>query len=291
MRDIPTDGAPRAGNAGGRTGNHVTTGPDNKMLPKNTPDESASVSDAVRDPSVVLHGRLLNVSRMATIGEMSAGIAHELNQPLTAITNYAHACERLLGRPDVDPGELREALQQISAQAARAAGIIQRLRALAHGQQTTHTSVNLNVLVGELHELLRTDASLHGVEISLDLASDLPDVTADAGQVQHVILNFVRNSLEALGTRPAPNPHIVIRTSSPGTHEVELAVSDNGPGLPPHALGRVFDPFFSTKENGTGLGLAISNSIARAHGGTVGYRPNASGGACFFIVLPVQPAE
>jgi two-component system, LuxR family, sensor kinase FixL len=252
--------------------------------------EAAAAGAAVRDHSAALHGRLLQVSRLATIGEMAAGVAHELNQPLTAISNYAHACKRLLERPRTDVAEVREALQQISEQTTRAADIIRRLRALAQNRQSAHTFFNINDLVAELHELLRTDAILHNVELSLDLATGLPAVSVDAGQVQHVILNFVRNSLEALAVSPASAPHIVIRTSATA-HEVELAVSDNGPGVAPEALHRVFDPFFSTKEQGTGLGLAISSSIARAHGGSVGCRPNPGGGACFFILLPIQRPE
>ncbi|HLJ39577.1 MAG TPA: ATP-binding protein [Steroidobacteraceae bacterium] len=229
---------------------------------------------------------------MATIGEMAAGVAHELNQPLTAIANYAHACERLLTRPGTDPNELREALRQISQQTTRAADIIRRLRALARSRQVEHTPIELNALVEELQELMRTDASLHGVELSLDLAPGLPRVAADPGEIQQVVLNFLRNSLEALSAQSSASPKVVaITTVSTGNQAVELAVSDNGPGLSPAMTKRVFDPFFSTKENGTGLGLAISSTIARAHGGTVGYRPNKPAGACFYIVLPTQPSE
>lgn len=268
----------------------MTKRSDDKM-PSNGSNELLAASTAMRDPSAALHQRLLNVSRMATIGEMSAGVAHELNQPLTAISTYARACERMLARPETDPADVREALQQISVETARAADIIRRLRTLAEGQQSAHTCVSLNDVVGELHELLRTDASLQGVQISLDLAPNLPAVAVDAGQVQHVILNFVRNSLEALGMQANPAPCIVIRTSSPAAQQVELSVSDNGPGLPSQAAERVFVPFFSTKEHGTGLGLAISHSIARSHGGSVGYRANLPRGACFFMILPARSAE
>jgi two-component system sensor kinase FixL len=249
----------------------------------------AAVGAAVRDPSAVLHGRLLNVSRMATIGEMAAGIAHELNQPLTAIANYAHACERLLARPDADAAELREALRQIALQTTRAADILRRLRALARGRQTEHYPVPVNALVEELRELIRTDAALHGVQLSLALAPRLPDVVVDAGQIQQVILNFVRNSLEAVASQSSGSRQVAITTAATNDGGVELAVCDNGPGLAPELSTRIFDPFFSTKENGTGLGLAISSTIARAHGGSVGYRPNRPAGACFYIVLPTQP--
>ncbi len=254
-------------------------------VPKTGPSGTAG-----HDPLAVLHGRLLNVSRMATIGEMAAGVAHELNQPLTAIANYAHACERLLTRPGTDPNELREALRQIAAQTTRAADIIRRLRAVAR-HQAEHLPVGMNALVEELHELMRTDASLHGVELTLDLAPGLPEVAADAGQIQQVILNFLRNSLEALSAQPTGNPKVAISTSLANGAGVQLMVCDNGPGLSPDTVKRVFDPFFSTKENGTGLGLAISSTIARAHGGTVGYRANTPSGACFYIVVPTQSDE
>jgi two-component system sensor kinase FixL len=243
------------------------------------------------DPMAALHGRLLNVSRMATIGEMAAGVAHELNQPLTAIANYAHACERLLARAGTDPNELREALHQIAVQTTRAADIIRRLRALARSNQAEHLPVGVNALVEELQELMRTDASLHSVELTLDLAPGLPEVAVDAGQIQQVILNFLRNSLEALSAQSSGHPKVEISTSLVNGNAVQLMVCDNGPGLSPDTAKRVFDPFFSTKENGTGLGLAISSTIARAHGGSVGYRANTPSGACFYIVVPTQPHE
>jgi two-component system, LuxR family, sensor kinase FixL len=248
-------------------------------------------SRATFEPQPSLHGRLLNVSRMATIGEMAAGVAHELNQPLTAIATYAQACERLLTRPVTDASDLREALRQITAQTMRAADIIRRLRTLARSDQGEHAPASINALVSELRDLIQTDAHVHGVQLSLDLAAELPEVIVDTPQIQQVILNFVRNSLDAFVALPGTTPEITIRTSLTANREVELAVIDNGPGLPPQAMPRLFDPFFSTKENGTGLGLAISNTIARSHGGSVGYRPNEPTGACFYILLPTRTPD
>ena len=244
---------------------------------------------AAAAPPAALHGRLLHVSRMATIGEMAAGVAHELNQPLTAIANYAQACSRLLARPDTDLAELRGALGEINTQAARAADIIRRLRALARSQQSARTPASINSLVTEIIDLAESDARLHGVRLSLQLADNLPQVLVDAGQIQHVVLNFVRNSLEALAAHPGAG-RIEICTSMTVAGDVELLVTDNGPGLTAEAVQRLFDPFFSTKESGTGMGLAISNTIARLHGGSVGHRPNEPSGACFYIRLPAQPA-
>jgi two-component system, LuxR family, sensor kinase FixL len=244
---------------------------------------------SARERPAALHGRLLNVSRMATIGEMAAGVAHELNQPLTAIANYAHACERLLSQPDSDAADLREALRQITVQTCRAADILRRLRALASSQSAEHTPASLNALVRELYELMQTDALAHGVQLTLDLAPELPEVPVEPGQIQQALLNLVRNSLDALasGTAARGNGRITIRTRL-AQEEVQLSVIDDGPGVPSTAMKRIFDPFFSTKENGTGLGLAITHTIARAHGGSLGYRPNVPSGACFDILLPTQ---
>jgi len=242
-----------------------------------------------REAPAALHGRLLNVSRMATIGEMADGVAHELNQPLTAIANYAHACERLLSRPQTDSADLLEALRQICAQTSRAAEILRRLRALARSQRVEHAPASLNALVSELYDLVQADAVMHGVELTLDLAPELPEVLVDPAQIQQALLNLVRNSLDALSARAASGRHITIRTSLTPEGEARLSVIDDGPGVSPQAIKRIFDPFFSTKEDGTGLGLAITHTIARSHGGSVSYRPNVPSGSCFDILLPTQP--
>ena len=199
----------------------------------------------VMTPQLQMAIKLLQVSRMATIGEMAAGVAHELNQPLTAIANYAQACSRLLGRPDTDESELRHALAEITAQAARAADIIRRLRGLAHSQAGERAPASINALVMEIIDLLEGDARVHGVPLSLELAEGLPLVLVAAGQIQHAILNFVRNSLEAQVSLPSGSGRLVIRSSLTARHEVELAVIDGGPGLAPELGNRVFDPFFS----------------------------------------------
>ncbi len=247
--------------------------------------EQARAGGAAR-PSSTLHGRLLRVSQLATIGEMAAGVAHELNQPLTAITAYAHACARMLGRPESDPAELQDALRAITLQAARAADIMRRLRGLARTPETARVPVHLNQLVRELLNLIEAEVRHQEVQLRMELAPELPAVLADGGQVQHVLLNFVRNSLEAMATLTRGTGLLTVRSSRTPKGDVELAVIDNGPGLDPATMQRVFDPFFSTKEQGTGLGLAMSHTIARAHGGSVGYRPNPPAGACFYLWLP-----
>jgi len=239
-------------------------------------------------PPSELQARMLHVARLATIGEMAAGVAHELNQPLTAIANYAQACERLLARPPADLEDCRQALREITTQAVRASEIMRRLQTLARSQEMNRTSTDLDSLVRPIMELVHGDARAHGVSCSLQLAPALPTVTVDSVQIQHVILNLVRSGIEALESTRGPR-ELVIGASRAGAEEVEISVSDTGPGLDPAGAERVFDPFFSTKENATGLGLPISNTIAKAHGGSLGYRPNTPNGAVFFVRLPHDP--
>jgi two-component system sensor kinase FixL len=257
-----------------------------RSAPRRTKRPEHVDATASRAPPVDLHGRLLNVSRLAAVTEMAAGVAHELNQPLTAITNYAHACERLLARADSDPLLLREALHEITAQAERAAGVVQQVRDRTETQPAARRPGSLNTVVAELRKFVQTEARLHGARLRVTLSPHLPEVLLDATRIQHAIVNFVHNSLEALALRPRADATIHIQTSVAAGDAVELAVIDNGPGLAPDAELRVFDPFFSTKSGALGLGLAINRRIARAHGGTVGYRPNQPTGACFYMVLP-----
>jgi two-component system, LuxR family, sensor kinase FixL len=247
-------------------------------------------SSAGRPAEIVgdLHGRMLQVARLATIGEMAAGVAHELNQPLTAIALYAQACERLLAGPEPKLPEIQSALRQIAAEAVRAGQIISRLRGLARNHKMEQTPTAINSLVTEIAELMRSDARARDVRLRLELAENLPAVAVDREHIQHVILNLVRNGVQALEESPIRTRDLLIQTRLTEDGEIELSVSDNGPGPDPAVIERMFDPFFSTKESGTGLGLPISNTIVRANGGTLSYRPNEPSGACFYICFPLN---
>ena len=239
-----------------------------------------------------LQERLTHVSRLATVGEMSAGIAHELNQPLTAVANYAQACDRLLALPDPDIPEIREALRQITAQAVRAGDIIRRLRTLARNDFVQRELVDVNVLVEELQELILLDAKTYGVGCKLELTPHLPQVEVDRAQVQQVIVNLVRNAIEALAPEgSAGSAAVRISTRLSSQSDVEIAICDNGPGLAPVIVTRLFDPFCTTKPNGTGLGLAISRTIIKAHQGSLEHRPNSPRGACFMVRLPLPKQD
>lgn len=252
------------------------------------PPEALLDNDPPGVAAGVMHGRMLQVSRLATIGEMAAGVAHELNQPLTAIANYAQACDRLLGRPGPDLDDIRTAMREIAAQAVRAGDILRRLRSLAQSQPMRRERADLNAAVEAIRDLILADGRVHRAQVKFDLAAPLPLVFIDSVQIQHVILNLVRNGLEAPAVAGAAARELTVRTGVGSDGDVEIAVIDNGPGLSPQALERIFDPFFSTKPEGTGLGLAISNTVVRAHGGSLTYSANNPGGACFSIRLPVE---
>jgi two-component system, LuxR family, sensor kinase FixL len=233
-----------------------------------------------------LQERLTHVSRLATVGEMSAGIAHELNQPLAAVANYAQACDRLLGMPNPDIEEVREALREITTQAVRAGDIIHRLRALARNDFMRRERTDVNLLVNELNELIQLGAKAHAVQFKMELTATLPPVEVDRSQMQQVILNLVYNALEALSATDLKQREVVLRTQLLPEGEVEIAVYDNGPGISQQIVSRLFEPFSTTKTHGTGLGLASSRSIVKAHQGSLDYKPNSPRGACFCVHLP-----
>jgi len=242
--------------------------------------------------------RMNSVARLATMGEMAAGISHELNQPLAAIANYGQACVRMLRLPKPDMPEISGALEQISVQALRAGEIIRRIRSLVRNEDVRRESQHINDLIREVHALLASDARVHDGKLALDLAEPLPKVTVDGVQIQQVLMNLVHNAFEAQATekrgdrltpdRNSATFEVRIATRPTDGGDVEVSVSDFGPGLERDAEQKIFEPFFTTKATGTGLGLAISRSIIKAHDARLGYRANQPRGACFYFVLPAH---
>jgi two-component system sensor kinase FixL len=234
--------------------------------------------------------RLMHVSRMATIGEMAAGVAHELNQPLTAIANYAHASQRFLALPSPDLEETREAVREIAAEALRAGAIIRRLRSLARGGDDARETVRVKDLIEEIRLLSQADARSQDAKLRFELDENAPDVHVHRVQVMQLLLNLIRNALESLQADPPGNREVLVRSRRLERGDCEIAVCDNGPGVSPQMLDRLFDPFCTTKTHGTGLGLPMSQTIAQAHGGSVRHEPARPRGACFILSLPAAEA-
>lgn len=235
--------------------------------------------------------RMTQVSRLATLGEMAAGIAHELNQPLAAISNYAHAAQRFsqslaLDQIDTD-GDIRSALEQIASQALRAGEIIRRLRGLVQNRATQKESSNLNTLLQEILGFVQSEMRLREITLRLELDPELPDAPLDRIQIQQVLLNLLRNAIEALENVPAPTRRVTVSTHcQSASGHIRFVISDSGPGVPDTLLPQIFDPFCTSKPTGTGLGLAISRTIAEAHQGKLSYEPAPGGGAQFVLSLP-----
>jgi two-component system sensor kinase FixL len=237
------------------------------------------------EQALLAQERLTRVAQFATMGEMAAGVAHELNQPLTAITTYARACDRHLNNAKPDYSEVIEAVREIGVEGMRAGEIIRRLRQLVRSDASERQVTGLNLLIEELRILIAADARAHGATLRFDLAPDLPCIDVDPVQIQQVLLNLIRNALEAVGDSPASIRAIGIITRL-HDGEVEFRVVDNGPGVAPELAARLFEPFCTTKRSGTGLGLAISRTIVHAHKGSIGTLEADPHGAEFYVRLP-----
>jgi two-component system sensor kinase FixL len=230
--------------------------------------------------------RLTHVARLSTMGEMAAGLAHEINQPLAAITTYAQACQRLLERSEQpDLTDIRESLAQISRQALRAGEVIRRLRAFVTNREVRKEPIGCNRLIEDLVTLARPDLRAHDVQLNLEVEPDLPEIMADAIQLQQVLINLIRNAIDSTLQNGTERREIALRAVT-APNGVEISVHDHGAGVEPGALAKLFNPFFTTKPQGTGLGLAISRTIVGAHGGKLTYRDEPGGGACFYFTLP-----
>lgn len=227
--------------------------------------------------------RLAHTGRMAVLGEMAAGFAHEVNQPLAAIATYAQAGQRMLGS-GASGSETGEVLAQIAQQALRAGEVIRRLRTLLAGCDAERESVDVNTLLLEVCALAEADALEQGVEIRvLPAAPDL-EVSIDTVQIQQLLLILLTNAMEAL--RGGDHPRHIEMSAAAAAGSIRIQVADHGPGVAPSRVARLFEPFQTTRPGGTGLSLVAAQSIARAHGGRLWYEANPGGGARFLVELP-----
>jgi signal transduction histidine kinase len=228
-----------------------------------------------------------HAARGATLGELAAGLAHELNQPLAAILTNVQASQRLLRSEPLRMELLRDIMDDIAADDVRAAEIIRRMRALLTKGQRDVQPLDLSQLAGDVLRLVASDAILRRVRIHSRLEPDLPGIVGDRVQLQQVILNLVVNGLESMSEVAPGQRHLTIRTEQPDPDRVEVTVQDTGPGISSEVLGRIYEPFFSTKPDGLGMGLSICRSIAEAHGGRLEASNAPGGGATFVFALPV----
>lgn len=229
---------------------------------------------------------LAHASRVATLGEISASIAHEVNQPLAAIVANGQACLRFLSRETPDLEDVRGAVEWIVKDGNRAGEVIRRVRGLLKKADTEKTPLDINELVNEVAVLLRRELAVQEVTPQLYLAPAVPPIIADRVQLQQVIINLVMNGAEAMQVVTGRPHRLAIRTYQDETHRVVVAVEDSGPGIASEHADRLFDPFFSTKPGGLGMGLSICRSIVEAHGGRLWSSANAGMGATFQFALP-----
>ena len=234
---------------------------------------------------------LTHVTRVATLGEMTASIAHEVNQPLTAVIANANASLRWLAAATPNLDEARDAVGRIIRDGNRAGEVIGRIRALVQKTDTEKVRLDINQIVQEVVILMQNEAVRKGVAIRMDLAADVPPVLGDRIQLQQVILNLVMNGIEAMDTVTDRPREMLIRSCQYESDQLLVAVQDSGIGIDGQNLAKIFDAFYTTKSQGMGMGLAISRSIVENHGGRLWALPNDGPGATFQFTLDVGSQE
>ena len=244
----------------------------------------ASLDDVASRPP--LFDQLMAISRASALEEMASGIAHELNQPLGAITTFAQAGERMLSRPDATLDSARQVFQFISKEALAAAEGIRRMRRLFQRESFSKATCGIDEVIRELTPALDLLASEAGIRLFVDIASELPAISIDRLRIQHVLYTLTQNALDASAANVVNEPMSVRIVANGDRYGVEISVSDNGSGIAPAQRAEVFHPFFTTKSNGTGLGLASARAIVEAHEGTIGFDSIDGGGTRFWFRLP-----
>ena len=234
--------------------------------------------------------QLAHVTRVASMGEMASAIAHEINQPLAAITTYTQACVRLLRSGGASLDEIIETMERVGARAERASEVIRHLRSFVRKEDTQLIPVQINFLVGEIVRLVQPEAAQSGVEITTDLGEGLPAVMADNIQIEQVLLNLVRNAIDAICAARMERREVRIVTRLSADGAVAASVHDSGPGFDGETAGRLFEPFFTTKVHGMGIGLSISQTIVEAHHGRIWATGEQGRGASFHVALPAASA-
>lgn len=229
---------------------------------------------------------LAHVTRVTTMGELVASIAHEVNQPLGAIVANGHACVRLLSREEPDLEKSREVVERMIADGMRASEVIKRIRDLLYKNSPEKVPLSINETIQQVIALVGSDVVSSQIKLKSELAADLPPVVGDRVQLQQVILNLILNGRDAISATRNGRRELLITSRSNESGEVAVAVCDSGAGLDPKDVERIFEPFFTTKAEGMGLGLSIGRTIIEAHGGALWATPNEDGGTTIQFTLP-----
>ena len=253
------------------------------------------ISDQVqaRSDAIANRERLAHVTRLSTMGEMAAGIAHEINQPLSAVSSYAQACKNLLQRENsladaFQKQKLTDTLEKISNQALRAGEVIRRLREFVKKRNTEREYINFNDLIQDTIDLAKVDTRLLDHGIQLDLCSaPTPCLLIDQVQLQQVLFNLIRNAIDAMEDQPSAP--VVIQSKWINEQYLEVSICDIGYGITEENRARLFHPFFTTKTSGMGMGLPICQSIIQSHGGELKHSAGSPQGSIFSFTLPAKP--
>ena len=244
--------------------------------------------------AIRMREEIAHLNRVASLGELGASLAHELNQPLAGILTNAQAATRFLSQQPPNLEEVGAALEDIRADDTRAGEIIRKMREMVRKGHSQSVPIELNLLTQEVMGLLRSDAQIRGIALLLELTPENPVVHVDPIQFQQVVMNLVRNGMEAISTsgKPRENRQVIVRTVVDADDAAGVSVEDSGPGLSPEVLRRIFEPFFSTKDHGLGMGLSISRSIVESHGGRIFPGNSQTGtGAVFHVRFPLVREE
>jgi len=232
---------------------------------------------------------LAHLSRALSMGELTASIAHEINQPLTAVVTNGHACVEWLSASPPNVAKARQSAESVIQDGTRAGAVVGRIRALFRKEAPVKDWVDVNDLIMELAAFLRHEATRRQIVIRTDLAPSLPKLKADRVQLQQVLLNLMINAMDSMSEiAPAASKDVVITSKQEDSRGVVISVRDSGPGFRPDLAEKIFDPFFTTKPHGIGLGLSISKSIIESHEGRLWATPNRDGGAIFQFTLPIE---
>jgi C4-dicarboxylate-specific signal transduction histidine kinase len=234
-----------------------------------------------------LREQLAHIDRLASMGKVSASIAHEMNQPLCAIVSNAQAAVRLLTKVPIDVREIGGALNDIIDAANRASAVISRMRGFLQKRPPKRTRVDVNVVIHEVLTLLRAEMGRRRVRLAVSLAESLPPILADGVQLQQVLVNLLINGAEAMDHLTPELRELEVQSVMDAEEWIVVEVMDRGRGLDPATLPRLFSPFFTTKPGGLGMGLAICKSIVEAHGGRISAQPRAGRGTTMQFALPI----